>query len=99
MDVHKQWTKFLEISLVQNLVLSGGAFRLDGCPLDEIAMSSPTPAKTQDEAIVVVDKFGVISGGDSKFCPVDKMSLLKEKGVVKELPWNENATTKELSQI
>jgi len=35
-------------------------------------MSSPTPAKTQDEAIVVVDKFGVtmgqmLSGGQNGF--------------------------------
>jgi len=25
--------------------------------------------------------------------------LFKKKGVVKELPWNDNATTKELSQV
>jgi len=27
------------------------------------------------------------------------MVLFKGKGIVKELPWNNNATTKELSQI
>jgi len=47
---------------------------------------SPTPAKTQDEAMVVVDKFGIKLGGDAKFCPMDKISLFKKKGVVKELP-------------
>jgi len=62
-------------------------------------MSSPTHAKTQDKAIVVVDKFEVTLGGDPKFCLVDKMDLLKKKGVVKELPRNNNATTKEFSQI
>jgi len=61
-------------------------------------MSSPTPAKTQDEAIVVVNKFGVDLEGDPKCCPVDKTGLFKGKGVVKELPWNNKATTKELSQ-
>jgi len=61
-------------------------------------MSSPPPAKTQDEAIVVADKFGVTLGGDPKCHPVDKTGLFKGKGVVKELPWNNRATTKELSQ-
>jgi len=49
-------------------------------------MSSPTPAKTQNEAIDVVDKFGVTLEGDPKCCPVDKMGLFKRKEVVKELP-------------
>jgi len=49
-------------------------------------MSSPTPTKTQDEAIVVVDKFEIKLGSDSKFCPIDKTNLLKKKGVAKELP-------------
>jgi len=62
-------------------------------------MSSSTPAKTQDEAIDVVDKFGVTLGGDPKCCPVDKIGLFKKKEVVKELPWNTNATTKKLSQV
>ena len=44
------------------------------------------PAKTQDEGIVVVDKFGVKSGGDPNFCPVDKTGLFMKKGIVKELP-------------
>jgi len=79
--------------------LFGGAFNLDRWPLNEIAMSSPTLAKTQDEAIVVVDKFGIKLGGDPKFCLVYKTCLFKKKGVVKELSWNNNATTKELSQI
>jgi len=62
-------------------------------------MSSPTPAKTQDEAIIVVDKFEITSQGDPKCCLVDKMVLFKGIGIVKELPWNNKATTKELSQI
>jgi len=48
-------------------------------------MSSSTPAKTQDEAIVVVDKFEVTSQGDPTCCPVDKMILFKKKGIMKEL--------------
>ena len=44
------------------------------------------PAKTQDEGIVVVDKFGIKSGGDPNLSPVDKIGLSMKKGIVKELP-------------
>jgi len=64
MFVHCLWRKVQAISLVHSKVLSVWGFTLDGHPLDEIVMSSPTPAKIQDEAIVVVDKFGVTLGGD-----------------------------------
>jgi len=66
-------------------------------------MSSPTPTKTQDEvgdeAIFAVDKFGIKLEGHPKFCLIDKMDLFKNKRVVKKLLWNNNPTTKELSQI
>ena len=45
------------------------------------------PAKTQDEGIVVVNKFGTKSGDDPNFSPVDKTGLFMKKGIVKELPW------------
>jgi len=48
-------------------------------------MSSPTPTKTQDEAILVVDKFGTKLEGDPKFCLVDKM---EERICMKKLIWN-----------
>ena len=57
------------------------------------------PAKTQDEGIVVVDKFEVKLGGDPNFCPLDKTGLFMKKGILKELPWKNNATTKKLLQI
>jgi len=59
--------------------LFGGAFTLERRSLDEIAMSSPTSVKTQDEAIDVVDKFGVTLGGDPKCCPVDKWVYSRRK--------------------
>ena len=42
--------------------------------------------KTQDEGIVVVDKFGIKLGGDANFCPVDKTRLFMKKGIMKEFP-------------
>ena len=57
------------------------------------------PAKTQGEGIVVMDKFGTKSRGDPNFSPVDKTSLFMKKGIVKKLPWKNNATTKKLLQI
>ena len=57
------------------------------------------PAKTQDEGIVVVNKFGVKLGGDPNFFPLDKTGLFMKKGIVKELPWKNNATMKKLLQI
>ena len=56
-------------------------------------------AKTQDEGIIVVDKFGTKLGGDPNFSPVDKIGLFMKKGIVKGLPWKNNATTKKLLQI
>ena len=41
------------------------------------------PAKTQDENIVVVDKFGIKSGGNLNFSPMDKTGSFMEKGIVK----------------
>jgi len=75
------------------------AFTPEGHPLEVNTLSSPTFAKTQDEAMLVEDKFGVKLGGDPNCCPVDKTDLFKKNRIVKELPWNNNATTKELSQI
>ena len=49
-------------------------------------MSSMPPTKTQDEGIVVVDKFGVKLRGDPNFFSLDKTSLFMKKGIVKELP-------------
>ena len=46
-----------------------------------------------------MDKFEAMLGGDSKFCPVDKTGLFIKKGIVKELPWKTNATTKKLLQL
>ena len=57
------------------------------------------PAKTQDGSVVVVDKFGTKLGGDPNFSPVDKTGLFMKKGIVKKLPWKNNATTKKLLQI
>ena len=61
-------------------------FTDEGRPLECKSMSSMPPAKTQDEGIVVVDKFGTKSGGDPKFSTVDKTGLCMKKGIVKELP-------------
>ena len=57
------------------------------------------PTKTQDEGIVVVDKFGIKSGGDPNFSLVEKTGLFMKKGIVKDFPWKNNATTKKLLQI
>ena len=46
-----------------------------------------------------MDKFEAMLGGDPKFCPVDKTGLFMKKGIVKELPWKTNATTKKLLQL
>jgi len=42
-------------------------------------MSSPTPTKTQDEAIVVVDKFGTKLGGDPKLVQWTKRVCSRRK--------------------
>ena len=57
------------------------------------------PAKTQDEGIVVVDKFKIKLGGDLNFSLVNKTGLFMKKGIVKELSWKNNTTTKKLLQI
>ena len=80
-------------------VLSVWGFTDEEWPLGCKSMSSMPPAKTQDEGIVIVDKFGTKSGGDPNFSPVDKIGLFMKKGIVKELPWKNNATTKKLLQI
>ena len=67
-------------------VLSVWGFTDEGRPLGCKSMSSIPLAKTQDEGIVVVDKFGTKSRGDPKFSEVDKTSLFMKKGIVKELP-------------
>ena len=80
-------------------VLSVWGFTDEGRPLGCKSTSSMPPAKTQDEGIVVMDKFGTKSRGDPNFSPVDKTGLFMKKGIVKELPWKNNATTKKLLQI
>ena len=67
-------------------VLSVWGFTNEGRSLGCKSMSSMLPTKTQDEGIVVVDKFGTKSGGDLKFSAVDKTGLCMKKGIVKELP-------------
>ena len=46
-----------------------------------------------------MDKFDAMLEGDPKFCPVDKTGLFMKKGIMKELPWKSNATTKKLLQL
>ena len=55
--------------------------RLLGCK----STSSMPPVKTQDEGIVVVDKFGTKSGGDPNFSPLDKTDLFMKKGIERSL--------------
>ena len=43
------------------------------------------PPKLKMKGIVVVHKFGIKSGGDPNFSPVDKTGLFMKKGIMKEL--------------
>ena len=58
--------RFRTISFINLKVLSARIFKLEGGPLDKESMSSETPTKTEGEVVVVVDKFGVMLGGDPK---------------------------------